>query len=182
VTQDHFEKLLSRLHANRELAGSEYNLLRQKLINYFRLKGHGAPEDGADETLDRVAAKIAAEEEISDVTNYSFGVARYICLEDQREQTRRQRLGEQLSFLQAVSEPVDERLFNLMERCFNRLAPADRDLLQKYCAAEKGSLSNWRDEIAVQMNVSLGNLRLRIHRLRSKLEGCFRTGRQLLNQ
>src|SRR5262245_41567772 len=57
--QETFDKLLIRLNPDRERAGEEYELLRLKLLTYFRSRAYLRAEDLADETLNRLAKKIA---------------------------------------------------------------------------------------------------------------------------
>jgi DNA-directed RNA polymerase specialized sigma24 family protein len=181
LTPEEFDKLLIRLDADREQAGVQYNHLHGKLVNYFRFKGLSSPEDAADETLDRVGAKLWGGEEIRDVEGYSFGVARIIALEHQRKQARKLAALDVLKYIHSLTLHPDERVFNLMRRCLSHLPAKDRDLIAKYFVEASGDdLMRLRLELAEKLEVTLNTLRLRIHRLRLKLESCLLAGMRLL--
>jgi DNA-directed RNA polymerase specialized sigma24 family protein len=181
MTQREFDNLLSRLDADRDQAAAAYNQLRGRLINHCRLKGHSSPEDGADEVLDRVAARLAQGEAVLDVAKYSLGVARLVCLENYRQQERAQKFVCDFSFFQSIAEAVDDRIFGLMARCFGKLGAEEQSLLRDYYGGAEGEpLDEWRLRMAHRMQITLNTLRLRVHRLRLGLEKCLQTNRRLL--
>src|SRR5687767_9506003 len=85
---DDFEFLLERLDADREAAGQKYEGLRRKLIKFFEWNRCGPVEDLADETLDRVARRLARDD-VEDVLRFAWGVAQYVRQESARR-TRRE--------------------------------------------------------------------------------------------
>ena len=179
MKQEELDQLLTHLDADREQAGAKYNLLRRKLINYFRLIGHSSPDDAADITLDRVAAKLAAEVPVRDVSDFSFGVARLIGKEGQRKQIQTQKAMYDMAFLQSATEAIDERVFKLMQRCLDNLLPEDQAFLISYhTGTDMAELARKRQAMATEMQTSLNTLRLRVYRLRLKLETCLRASRQ----
>src|SRR5260370_8128183 len=88
LTQEAFDKLLTALDENREGAGEKYQSLRDNLISLFEWRGCTFPEDHADETINRVAKRTNEGEQIQDVFNYSFGVARLLLLEIHKDAVR----------------------------------------------------------------------------------------------
>jgi len=58
LTQEDFDRLLHWLDANLEAAGREYETIRERLIKIFARRGCAAAEDLADETINRVTAKL----------------------------------------------------------------------------------------------------------------------------
>src|SRR5436305_4940480 len=81
LTAEAFTKLLARLDAERERAGEKYEDLRRTLIKFFEWRNAPFPEEHADETLNRVARKLAAGIEIKNIGGYCYEVARLVCLE-----------------------------------------------------------------------------------------------------
>ena len=81
LTVESLNRLLAEFSADERQAAAAYTNLRDSLIRFFELKGDSEPESAADETLDRTAAKVAANTPIDNLTKYSFGVARLIFLE-----------------------------------------------------------------------------------------------------
>src|SRR5262249_39699376 len=59
LTPEAFSKLLAELSPDPEVAGEKYEELRGQLIKFFEWRGSFFPDQRADETLNRVARKIA---------------------------------------------------------------------------------------------------------------------------
>ena len=78
-----FRRLLLRLDADRDRAGEKYEDLRRKLIRYFEWNPRFPVEALADETLDRVARKLATEE-IHDLPAFVWAVAKNVRQEEQK--------------------------------------------------------------------------------------------------
>jgi DNA-directed RNA polymerase specialized sigma24 family protein len=55
--------------------------VRGRLVRFFEWRGAQVPEDLADETLERVARKLAVGTPIDDLRKYIFGVARFVARE-----------------------------------------------------------------------------------------------------
>ena len=65
LTEEAFARLLARLDPDAEKAGEKYRALHQKLVKFFDWHGARYPEEGADETLNRVARKVEMEAVVS---------------------------------------------------------------------------------------------------------------------
>ncbi len=177
LNQAGFDRLLAALGDDREAAGRKYEELRATLVRFFEWRGDGAPEEHADETLDRVAAKFAAgfegREEIRDLTGYCVGVARLLLHEVYREQLKRQKALRELS-TQEVSTAADETEARLecLRRALERLPPPERELIVQYYQGEKGVKIENRRRLAERCEVSAGTLRMQALRLRQVLEAA----------
>jgi DNA-directed RNA polymerase specialized sigma24 family protein len=170
-----FQLLLSRLSPDSETAGKEYERLRTGLVNYFRIKGHSRSVDLADQTLDRVARLLSARE-VSDLPGFCFGVARHICMEQYRAESRERTANEW--FTQNVDSHDDDRRYELMRRCLESLAGDEQELLKTYYRESlPRDRTSIREQLARQAGLSIDHLRLRIHRLRRKLENCLNRSR-----
>ena len=118
ITAEGLARLLARLHADAGQAGQEYERLRRALVKFFDWRGALAPDECADETIDRLARKLD-ETTVDDVRHYAHGIARMVLLE-----RRRQPLFESFDEDPAVaSAPVTqasdehERLHDCLELC-----------------------------------------------------------------
>src|SRR5689334_6229698 len=80
-TPEAFEKLMARLHPDRERAGEEHELLRLKLREYFRSRTCLYAEELTDETMNRLAKKIDEGEEVRDVLRFCHGLAHWVWME-----------------------------------------------------------------------------------------------------
>jgi len=173
LTAKSLEGLLARLSPDREIAAAEYERLRARLVNYFRLRGLSDPFAAADITLDRVAVR-ALDGVVDDVHKFCFGVARLITLEQLRMEERRRISHEQ--FMKADGQPGDEEEFYArLRRCLEVLTPPDRALLEEYYRqGPEGGRKDRREGLAEREGMTLSNLRLRVHRLRNTLRECLR--------
>jgi DNA-directed RNA polymerase specialized sigma24 family protein len=175
LNQAGFDRLLAALGDNREAAGRKYEELRATLVKFFEWRGDSVPEEHADETLDRVAAKFAAgfegREEIRDLTGYCVGVARLLLHEVYREQLKRQKALRELP-TQEVSAAADETEARLecLKRALERLPPSDRELIVQYYQGERSAKIENRRHLAERRKVSAGTLRMQALRLRQGLE------------
>ena len=178
LNQAGFDRLLAALGDDREAAGRKYEDLRATLVKFFEWRGDGAPEEHADETLDRVAGKFAAgfegREKIRDLTGYCIGVARLLLHEVYREQLKRQKALRDLPPPQEASAPVDETEARLecLRRALERLPPPERELIVQYYQGEKGMKIENRRRLAERRGVSAGTLRMQALRLRQVLEAA----------
>jgi DNA-directed RNA polymerase specialized sigma24 family protein len=174
LTQDAFDKLLAALAPDRESAGEKYLELRGHLIRLFEWRGCPFPEDHADETVNRVARKIAEGEMIREPAHYAVGVARMLLLEIRKDQVKqRSALGE-LSDAETATyefEELDPRVACL-ERCLQSLSPENRELILHYYQGEKGAKIENRKKLTDRFEIPINTLRMRALRLREKLQSC----------
>ena len=101
LTEAAFNKLLICLDPDRARAGEQYEMIRRKLVKFFEFRGSLAPEDYADETINRVAQKVDQGETLLNPSSYFHGVARMIFMESLRAQEK-ERLGLELEALNFV--------------------------------------------------------------------------------
>src|SRR5262245_64189437 len=88
LTQTAFDRLLACLDSDRDIAAYRYLRMRRDLVRLFEWRGCSAPDEYADETINRCAKKIQEGEEVRDVAAYSIGVARLLLLEMGRDRSR----------------------------------------------------------------------------------------------
>jgi RNA polymerase sigma factor (sigma-70 family) len=176
LTQGAFDKLLAALDDDRERAGRAYEELRGHLVRLFQWRGCPFPEDHADETLNRVARRIEAGEDIRALKAYTFGVARLLLLEIYKQQEREQQS------LNAVppsrsneneTDTLSERV-TCLQQCLARLPADNRELIVHYYQGEGGAKINSRKKLAQSLSLSINTLRMRALRLREKLEACVK--------
>src|SRR5215813_14502585 len=90
LTQDAFDRLLIAFGGNRESGSEKYLEIRGNLTRFFEWRGCSFPEDHADETINRIAKRVAEGEEILNHTGYAMGVARLLLLEINKGRQREQ--------------------------------------------------------------------------------------------
>jgi DNA-directed RNA polymerase specialized sigma24 family protein len=177
LPQEAFDRLLTLLDEDRGRAGEAYEAARRRLIKFFEWNGSGAPEEHADETINRVARKIEEGEQIRSLSAYFLGVARHV-LSEAYKRREAERAGhdeyarqDQMSF---ESGKADVRRVCL-ERCLRELPAESRELIVEYYREEKRAKVEWRCHLAERHGLATPNaLRIRAHRIRAQLEGCVR--------
>src|SRR5829696_3019788 len=90
LTPESFDKLLIAFGGDRESGGKKYLEIKNHLTRFFEWRGCSFPEDHADETINRIAKKVAEGEEILNPAGYAMGVARFLFLEIMKSQQREQ--------------------------------------------------------------------------------------------
>lgn len=179
LTQTGFDKMLALLDADREQAGTKYESLRTRLIKLFEWRNCENSQDLADIVLDRLIKKIAAGEKVENVNAYSVTVAQYVLKEEYR---RRDRFFESIDevpetrFLKRPDESdqpdgTDSQMICL-QRCLAELSAENRQLIVAYYDANDGVMIDARKRLAASISVSLNILRIRVCRLKAKLESC----------
>jgi DNA-directed RNA polymerase specialized sigma24 family protein len=182
LTREGLEGLLARLHPDREQAAEAYERIRARLLKFFDYRGCGAAEQAADETIDRVARRLAEGESIraDDASPYFLGVARNVL----REYWARPEGGwrsiddvdaaELPAPPEAVPDEDDERRWRCLEKCLDGLAAGARELVLEYYEWGRRERIGSRKELGQRLGLSLNALRIRAHRIRASLERCVR--------
>jgi hypothetical protein len=108
LTKEAFDKMLACLDSDAELAAEKYLLIRRNLVRFFEGRGCRFGEDHADESINRLAKRLDAGEEIRDPNSYCYGVARLMLLEILKEREREERALKELPALHIVQSDSDE--------------------------------------------------------------------------
>jgi DNA-directed RNA polymerase specialized sigma24 family protein len=175
LTQDAFDKLLVAFGGDRESAGQKYLEIRNNLTRFFEWRGCSFPEDHADETINRIAKRVAEGEEILNHSGYAMGVARMLLLEinkgRQREQTALAEIGGRPDVY--VPEDDDESRLDCLRNCLQTLSPDNRELILEYYQGDKGEKIGNRKKLLERLGVPVNTLRMRALRLRERLQSCM---------
>lgn len=174
LTQEAFDKLLLALGDDRESGGQKYLEIRNNLIRFFEWRGCPFPEDHADETINRMAKRVAEGEEVQNPAGYAVGVARLLVLEifkgRQREQVA---LNELTTNTEAYAEQNDgEGRVECLRVCLDGLSTDNRQLILEYYQGEKGDKIRNRKKLLERLGIPVNTLRMRALRLRERLQVC----------
>jgi len=172
--QTSFERLLQKLSVNRELAAAEYGRLRFRLTKFFQWRGCSDPEAFADRTLDRLARRLEAGEQIESVYSYCCGIGRMLLLEAHRERERQQGALQQWASDSAASGHPEAIPLKALVKCLAKLPPETQKLVLDYYQGEKHNLIEQRKELAKHLGIPINALRLRVNRIRIQLENCVK--------
>jgi DNA-directed RNA polymerase specialized sigma24 family protein len=187
TTAGAFHRFLSWLDDGRESNGEKYLEMRRRLVAYFDRKQCPAPDDLADETLNRVARRLAEEGAITGTApaQYCYITAKFVFLEYLRSNTR-----STISLAELPPERVDsvlgvasseggaaenkEDLFRCLEECLAKLGSTDRELVLGYYRGEQRTKIESRRGLAATLRLTVNALSIRACRIRNKLELCVR--------
>lgn len=174
--------MLSWLNPERERAGKKYEEIRFSLIKIFTWNVCADAEDLADETINRVARKLQAIKNtyVGDPALYFYGVAKNLLREQRRQTGRTVPLTPQMSPTVSPRPPGEdegradvELTLQCMHVCLARLKPGDRELFLRYYSGEKKA-KYYRQELAQQLGKTHNALRVKVKRLRTRLDECIR--------
>jgi len=168
LTKEAFDRLLQWLDTDRERAGAAYETIRLRLIKIFARRGCGEAEDLADETINRVTAKIEqlSSEYVGNQALYFYGVAQKVHLEYVR--SRHKRSPEPVLQL----ESNDDAEYECLDRCLETLAAENRNLMLRYYLDDKQAKIRNRKQLADELGIAVNALRIRTHRIRNLLQKC----------
>jgi DNA-directed RNA polymerase specialized sigma24 family protein len=178
LTAAEFDALLERLAPDRNIAGARYVELRERVLAVFIRRGCARPEDLADETMDRVARKLAdlAIAAGDDPRALVFGVAWNVARESFHNKRRLVPLPDDWDppnqEHQAGSEEQPRAGADCLEVCLLQLDDSERTLILCYFRGEKRAKISGRLGLARDLGISANALRLRIHRITQTLRPC----------
>jgi RNA polymerase sigma factor (sigma-70 family) len=183
ITQQAFDQLLNWLDSDRDSAGSKYEKIRVRLIKIFVCRGCYDADDLADETINRVTAKLGeiAASYSGDPALYFYGVAQKVHLEYLRKKplvgaslASGREPGGQTVWPPEVADGVEHE-YACLEQCMDRLPPENRRLVLEYYQEERRAKIDHRKQLADQLGIALNALRIRAHRLRGQLQQCLQS-------
>jgi hypothetical protein len=166
-----FDKLLAWLDPDRERAGQKYQQIQSRLTSIFSCHGCADPEKLADETIDRVTAKIdwLRENYVGEPTRYFCGVSRNILKEDFRT-----RIPPTLppTYENRIDEGSQQK-YDCLDQCMSELSTYNQSLVLAYYEAEGQAKIVRRKKLAEQSGITLTALRLRVFHIRVQLNRCL---------
>ena len=179
LTATAFALLLGRLDADENKAAAKYEELRLKLVKCFVWRGCAAANADtlADETLDRVTAKLAQTVEVQNINAYAVEVSRYIWLEFKRKH-KEYAFGDELPIITDAPEFPDEpdTRLSCLKSCLAEVTPDSNDrllILGYYDADENEKNKHHRKNLAEKLGLTINTLKVKACRLRVRLEKCI---------
>ena len=175
LTQEAFDGFLTALGPDRDGAADRYLEIRRNLVRLFEWRACPAPDDYADETINRCARKIGEGEEIRDVATYCIGVARMLLREMSRDRAISARSLDDAPEPQSPPhDPAEdaEHRTECLRRCLGQLSAENRDLILAYYQGDKGDKIRNRKGLTQLFGLHGSTLRMRALRLRETLQQC----------
>jgi DNA-directed RNA polymerase specialized sigma24 family protein len=186
ITREAFDRLLGELHPDIELAGEQYEKIRQKLVKLFQWRGCALAEECTDETFNRVMLKIGEGTRLwtDDPYSYFHGVALNVLREYWRGLEQTARKFNELTPPPSLSADPEELMLNEMEhlekerlleclnQCMQKIPPESLHLITRYHLGEEAPNKVRRKELARRLGIPLNALRIRAYRIRIEIEEC----------
>ena len=181
-TVETFRKLLTWLDDGHESGGKRYLEMRRRLVGYFERKRCDLPDALADETLNRVARRLAEEGTLQGApAQYCYIVAKFVFHEYLRDRAKQQDVVVQhrrpLTAYRAssahdhISEP-SEQLLTCLDGCLEQMQRGDRELILEYYRGERRQRIERRKQIAATLGITANAVMIRASRIRVRLELC----------
>ncbi len=185
ITSTAFQRLLEWLDEGNDSDGRSYLEMRRRLVAYFDRKNCLAPDDLADETLNRVARRLEEQGtiEVETPAKYCYITARFVFMESLRGADKSNlplddvlQRSDANQFAASDSEREEqkfkEKMLSCLERCTGELETANREIIISYYYGEERIKIENRRALAAQLGVSTNALTIRACRIRDKLEVC----------
>jgi DNA-directed RNA polymerase specialized sigma24 family protein len=179
LSREAFAALLARMDPDPERAGDRYEEARLRLIKFFQWRHAASPEDLADETIDRVSRSLEEDDALQPRNWPAFwhGFARNVLREEWKKRIDVRQPPAAPAFTTGPGRDEETREFRLacLDRCLRGLSDESRTLILQYYQLRKGAQIEHRKRLAEERGIPLNALRLRVHRIRGKLEAAMRS-------
>lgn len=177
-----FRRLLVWLDHGVDSGGQRYLDMQQRLVAYFDRRNCSAPDELADETLNRVARRLEEEGVVeSDVpARFCYTTAKFVFMERLREAKRADLTLDQMRRLDSGNEQLltneaaaeKESRLQCLDACLGNLDSANRELIMRYYVGKERTKIENRRALAQSLGITMNALSIRACRIREKLERC----------
>ena len=177
LSKTDFESFLGTLDQNQEQAAEKYIALRERLEAFFEWRDCENAEELTDIVFDRIIKKIIEGEIIKNSEAYCVSIAKFVLFENRRNVLKTTALHENSPEIRNKNEedvePEEKRIqLKCLDECLSKLSEDKRKLLIGYFDTDEKTMIPTRKNLAEKLDITLNNLRIRISRLKSKLEKC----------
>lgn len=182
LSKTEFAQFLLTLDQNQEQAAEKYVALRSRLEKFFEWRDCENTEELTDIVFDRVIKKITEGEKIENAEAFCVSVAKFVLLENRREVLQNKEFDENsrksaFDMDHYESSEIDElrhKQFKCLDECLAKLPDDKRKLIIEYFDTDEKTLIPKRQRLAKKVGINLNSLRIRVSRLKTKLENCTR--------
>lgn len=183
LTQEAFDRLLLQFDRDPDEAGIKYENSRIKLVKFFERRALPAADDRADEVINIVTRQISEGKIIENINAYLLAVAKRHVLTvtrgpamDSLEEPEQIAASTDNSpdrlLVASEEEDIQETRLKYLEHCLEKIGEQHRTLILGYYREEKQAKIDNRRSLAESFGIDLNALRIRVCRIRMKLERC----------
>ena len=183
LTGPALDKLLAYLDPDLNEAGRKLLDIRRRLQKFFECNRCPDPDELVDMTIDRGARRIDEGVEVRELPSYLTQIARFVLKEHWTSpQKKMDEIEDEGSGSLLVAPTVDdarnekeeqEERLECLEKCSGKLVPVERQRVIDYYYEQGRAKIDKRKRMAADLRITLGNLRVRMHRTRERLEECI---------
>lgn len=183
IPPESFDEILAWLNPDRDQAASMYLQIRDSLARIFTFNNCSDPEGLTDEVFDRLAKKIheLRQNYQGDPRFYLYAIARNLIKEELKKVKNQASLDDFEPSAKTVDEIEQEEAEqetaeireDCLHSCLKKLSAEKRKLILNYYAREKQEKIDHRAQLAEQLGTTVGNLRVKVFRIRAALEECI---------
>lgn len=183
MNQGALDKLLAHLDADPDAAGDKYVNLHVRLTRFFERRMVASAEEHASHVIDRLARKLHEGEAVLNTNAYALEIARRYALELTRRPAEMQveedwdsvaHKGHRLVAGGEAEATVEDVRLRCLDRCLEKLTVQEHQMVMGYYQDVKRAKIDNRRELADRLGFNMNTLRIRVTRLRMKLEACIR--------
>jgi DNA-directed RNA polymerase specialized sigma24 family protein len=186
VQKENLDKMLRMLGPSEEAAALEYRRLHQRLSRFFEWNSVEDPTALADEAIDRLARRTLerdANEPIENPTAFVLSIARFLLLEESREQRKKQEALQSWNAQHHESAGTEAEVIDAaLQHCLAKMHPDRCRLIERYYLHEGRDKARDHRELASELGLTVNALRNRALRARQELEACLRKSLTTIGQ
>lgn len=177
LTAKDFDAMLALFSLDREEAGEKYEQMRSGLERYFHFKGCADSRALADETINRVAAKIDTFDPSRNIrpASYFYGFASNVLMEYRRNASRELSLSENQcsAGITVTEERAVEAESDCLQKCLEKLSAPEKEMIVDYYKAEGYQRNEMRRQMYESLECTAAALYTKIFRIKATLRGCI---------
>ena len=168
-SNESFEGMLEKLEPTAPTTQAAYKQCRSKMVKFFQWRFCEDSAALADETIARFFEQHLSGTQIDPdkLYSYMYAIALHVFYEFLRKKKKADRIRDKIKELWPTPALVSDKKRECQKHCLERLESDKEDLLGRYYLTSKEP-----EDIAVDMGITVGTLRLRIHRIKQELRAC----------
>ncbi len=176
LSKTDFEQFLQTIDSDEDTAAEKYLRLRSGLESFFEWRDCKNIEELTDIVFDRVTKKIVEGEKVENIEAFSVSIAKFVVLEHKRKSARNADFDEVSDNTNLAenfeTEDLKRQNIECLRKCLAGLPEKKRKLLVDYYDTDEATMISKRKSLAEKLELNLNSLRIRVSRLREKLERC----------
>lgn len=168
-SNDSFKEILDKLEPTASTTEEAYKQCRSKMVKFFQWRACEDSAALADDTIARFFEQHSSGTKVDPdkLYSYLYAIALHVFYEFLRKKKKADRIRDKIQELWRPPTLVSNKRRECQKHCLERLESDKEDLLGRYYFTNEVP-----EDIAIDMGITVGTLRLRIHRIKQELRTC----------